>query len=246
MSKRRTRDGGRRPRGTRRPLRSRRPPGGPRITTPEGDDIVFASARYRHDALLDIVAILGELDDFGLKDQLEDESGTAAEAEGSFEFPWFETRPGAPKPVMIGHRVLAHVTLTPETLEVEAPSVRRLADCRERLEQLLGDRIRLVETRALSPEEALRERPPTEPAEFVLPPPEVLEEFEEHALRQWVDESIPALGGMTPREAAETPEGREELFNLIDYMTEMTEARSHVPGAFSPDYRKVKKMLGLE
>lgn len=246
MSKNRGRDARRRSLRSRKPRPSRTSAGLPRLTTPEGDDVVFASARYRHEALRDIVAILGALDDFGLKDQLEEESGAATQAEGTFEFPWYETRPGAPKPVAIGRRVLAHVTLTPETLAVEAPSHRRLADCRERLEGVLGDRIRLVETRALSPEEALRERPPTEPAEFILPPPEVLEQFEEHALKQWVDDSIPALGGRTPREAAKTPEGREELLALIDYMTEMTEARSHLPGAFSPDYRKVKKMLGLE
>lgn len=219
----------------------------PQLMTPEGDEIVFASARYRHAALGDILEILRELDDFGLKDQLEDEPGAGADTAGPFEFPWLESGPEVPEPVgLIGRRVLAHVTLTPETLEVEAPSHRRLAACRERLEQLLGDRLRLVETRALSPEEALRRSPPSEPAESFVPPPEVLEQVEARLLQDWIDDSIPALGGLTPREAAKTPEGREQLFELIDQMTERQEAEREIRGLFSPDYRKVKKMLWLE
>jgi len=170
MSKRRGRDARKRSLRSRKPRPSRGSVGLPHLTTPEGDEIVFASARYRHAALGDILEILRELDDFGLKDQLEGESSAGAARVGPFEFPWLESSPEAPEPVgLIGRRVLAHVTLTPETLEVEAPSHRRLAACRERLEQLLGDRLRLVETRALSPEEALRQSPPSEPGESFVP-----------------------------------------------------------------------------
>jgi hypothetical protein len=40
---------------------------------------------------------------------------------------------------------------------------------------------------------------------------EVVAEME----RRWLDESIPALGGKTPREAAQDPVGREELRQLL-------------------------------
>jgi len=65
-------------------------------------------------------------------------------------------------------------------------------------------------------------------------------------LQDWINASIPALGGLTPREAAKTPEGREQLLELIDQMTERRETEREMRGIFSPDYRKVKKMLGLE
>jgi len=65
-------------------------------------------------------------------------------------------------------------------------------------------------------------------------------------IRQWLDESIPALGGLTPREAAQSAEGRELLEDLFDYMARDQARRKMPPGMFSPDYRKAKKMLGLE
>jgi hypothetical protein len=58
--------------------------------------------------------------------------------------------------------------------------------------------------------------------------------------RRWLDESIPALGGRTPRQAADDPIGREELTRLL--------ASFPVPaddevGAMSPD--RLRAALGL-
>ena len=238
MSKKRQRKRRKRSRRSRKPAP---PAGGIRLTTPEGDEIAFTSARYQHSALEEIRPILQQADDFGLEDDLE------AEFDDSFHFPWFETRPGASKPfASIGKRILANLTLTPTTLEVEAPSHRRLDDCRQRLEQLLGDRIRLVETKTKSAEQALREKPQAEPKEPFIPPPELVAEIEEKMLRQWIDDSIPALDGLTPREAVKTPEGRRQVLELIEHAGRMQKRMLKTPGMFAPDYRKVKKMLGLE
>jgi len=65
-------------------------------------------------------------------------------------------------------------------------------------------------------------------------------------LRQWIDESIPALGGLTPREAVKTPQGRQQVLALIEEAEAMQRRIKKEPGVFTPDYRKVKKMLGLE
>jgi len=65
-------------------------------------------------------------------------------------------------------------------------------------------------------------------------------------LRQWIDESIPALDGLTPREAVKTPEGRQQVLALIEHSVQMQERLPKKPGFFAPDYRKVKEMLGLE
>jgi hypothetical protein len=225
-----------------RPSAGRRaPPGGIRLTTAEGDEIVVATARYRHTAPEDILLILRQADDFGLDEAEPDPDGT-------FHFPWYEMRPDAsPLFAPIGRRVLAYLTLTPVALEVEAPSRRRLDDCRRRLEQLLGNRIRLVETKVQDAAEALRARKPrAEPEEPFVPPPEFVAEIEEKMLRQWIDDSIPALGGLTPREAVKTPEGRRQVLALIEDSVEMQERVARTPGMFAPDYRKVKKMLGLE
>jgi hypothetical protein len=218
------------------------PPGGIRLTTPEGDEIVVATARYRHAAQEDILSILRLADDFGLDDK------TEPDPDGTVRFPWYETRPDAPPPFApIGRRVLANLTLTPTTLEVEAPSKRRLADCRRRLKQLLKKHIRLVETEIQDVDKALRARKPrAEPEEPFIPPPEFVAGLEEKMLRQWIDDSIPAVGGLTPREAVKTPEGRQQVLALIEDSVEMQERMARTPGMFAPDYRKVKKMLGLE
>ena len=222
--------------------------GGIRLTTPEGDKLVLTSAHYRHAAMEDILSVLQQADDFGLEDDLEPESDSEVRAVGPFQFPWYETRPGAPKPFApIGRRVLANLTLTPTALEVDAVSQRRLDDCRQRLEQLLGDRIRLIRTKAKDADEALRERKPrARPEEPFVPPPEFIAEIEDKMLRQWIDDSIPALGGLTPREAAKTPEGRRQVLALIDRAVQMQAMMPKTPGTFAPDYRKVIKMLGLE
>jgi len=235
----------RRARRPQRPVaRPHFPAGAIHLTTPEGDEIVFTSAHYQHANLEEIRQILRQADDFGIGQEYDLEP----ELDGSFRFPWFETRPGAPSlPAPIGRRVLANLTLGPTTLDVEAVSQQRLDDCRRCLEQLLGDRIRLVETKAKGIDQAFREsKPKAEPEEPFIPPPELIAELEEKMLRQWIDDSIPALGGLTPREAVKTPEGRQQVLELIEHAGRMQKRMLETPGMFAPDYRKVKKMLGLE
>jgi hypothetical protein len=227
---------------SRKPTAPSRPAGGVQLVTPEGDALVFANARYQHTAPEEIRQILKQAGDFGLDDDLE------PTPDGAWQFPWFESRSGirslfAP----VGQRVLATLTLTPTALEVEAMSQQRLDACRQRLERLLGEHIHLVEAKAKSVRQALRaskSRP--EPEEPIIPPPEFIAEIEEKMLRQWIDDSIPALGGLSPREAVKTPEGRQRVLELIDEAGRMQQRMPKTPGTFAPDYRKVRKMLGLE
>jgi hypothetical protein len=239
MSKRRRK----RQRRSKKSIPRRPAPRGPKVVTPEGDPLVFTSAQYQHTAPEKVREILSQADDFGLDDELE------AQADGSLQFPWFETRlesPSLNEPIL-GQRILANLTLTPTTLEVEAVSQRRLDDCCRRLEQLLGEHIRLVGTEAKEVGRALRERKRRDTLqEPFIPPPEVIAEIEDKMLRQWIDESIPALGGLTPRQAVKTPKGRRQVLELIDHAGRMQKRMPKTPGVFAPDYRKVKKMLDLE
>jgi len=189
----------------------------------------------------EVLHILAQQDGFGLGDDL------APEPDGSLQFSWYEVGPGK-KPLAspMDRRVLATLTLTPETLELGTMSEARLARCRQRLERLLGAGLHLLHAEVKSMEQTLAEPPPEDAPEPVLPPPEVIAELEERMLRQWLDESIPALEGKTPREAAKMPEGRQMLEDLFDYIERHQKGRPSPPGMFSPDYRKTKGMLGLE
>ena len=241
MSRKRRKRRSEKPRRPPRPRTPRRPAAVPRLVTPEGDPLVFVTAYYQHADMASIRRILQQADDFGLDD--EPEPGP----DGSLFFSWFETRPDAsPVSEPLSRRILATLTLRPTTLEVETISEQRLEDCHQRLETLLGDRVRMIRTRRKSAEQVLQEEPPPDAPEPLILPPEAIAEIEERMLRQWLDESIPALGGLTPREAVKTPEGRQRLDALFDYIARDQAQREMPPGMFSPDYRKAKKMLGLE
>ena len=228
---------------------SRRPPPGPALVTPEGDPLVFARARYAptagvtdpQAAMDEIAHLLAQARDFGEGDEAALDTGTVV------QFPWFETAPGAkPPPDPISRRVLAMVTLTDDEVEIETMSRQRMVRCRRRLEDLLGSRIRLIETTAKSATEVLSEPPHEDESEPLVLRPEVVAEMEDRMLRQWLDESIPALDGLTPREAARTSEGRQMLDDLFAYIERQYPRDTRPPGMMSPDYRKAKKMLGLE
>jgi hypothetical protein len=230
-----------RPRGPRKPARRQPIASSPQLVTPEGDPLVLASVDYAHDAPEEIRRILSGAPDFGLGDDME------ASPDGSIGFLWYEVDPGAsPLAEPLDRRILATLTLTPATLRVETLSRRRRRRVRRRLQELLGDRIRLIGMESRTAAQVLDE-PDLEPApEPLAPPPEVIAELEERMIRQWLDESIPALGGQTPREAVKTAEGRQRLLALFDYIDRQEARGGKPPGMFSPDYHKAKKMLGLE
>ena len=203
--------------------------------------MVFASALYHHDALDEIRQRLREADDFDWDESLE------PGPDSSFQVVWLETDPSAASPPdPLSRRILASLVLTPTTLEVETTSRQRRRACRQRLKSLLGDQIHFAGMETKGAAQALREPPSQPEPEPLILPPEVIAEFEEGMIRQWLDESIPALGGLTPREAAQSAEGRKLLEDLFDYIARDQVRRKMPPGMFSPDYGKAKKMLGLE
>jgi hypothetical protein len=69
---------------------------------------------------------------------------------------------------------------------------------------------------------------------------QALAEFIADQERGWLDESIPALGGRTPRDAAGDPIGRERLEQLLD---SFPEPASDEVGAMSPS--RLRKALDL-
>ena len=203
--------------------------------------MVMATAIYHHNALDEILPRLREANDFDW-----DESREPG-PDGDFQVVWLETEPGAaPLTAPLDRRILAMLTLTPTTLAMETISRWRRRACRRRLKQLLGDHILLEDMETKSMQDVLREpisQPTPEPPDL---PPELVAELEDRMIRQWLDESIPALGGLTPREAAKTPEGRERLEALFDYIARDQTGQEIPPGVFSPDYRKARGMLGLD
>ena len=225
------------------PLRqqSGRVPGGPALRTPEGDPVVFCTALFRHGGMDEVIQVFVHADDFDLGD--DPEPGP----DGVVQFGWVEVGPDKPLlPVPLERRILATLTLNPETLQIETMSEERLARCRRRLAHLLGDRLQWLRTERKSLAQMMAEGEPKDAPEPLILPPEAIADLQDRMLRQWLDESIPALDGMTPRQAVRTPEGRQMVLDLLDYIEDQQARHPPPPGMFSPDYRKVKPMLGLE
>jgi hypothetical protein len=83
-------------------------------------------------------------------------------------------------------------------------------------------------------------RPGKEPV-----PPEALEAmraFRERHLHDWVDESIPALGGLTPRQAATTARGRKQLALLLK---ELDQTELRLPEEERIDLQWLREALGV-
>lgn len=192
-------------------LRDRsRPPG---LSTREGEPMVLCRAE------LDVAA----LDPDEVRAAL-DAAYRSDEAMGGDPDVWHELTD------VDGDRIVrARLALVGDVLEVEAQSEPRFDRVLATLAEVVpgavvrSERREPLDVAALSagrppgappsggglslPPSAVPGAPGVPPAELL----EVLEQMEE----RWCDESVPALGGVTPRQAAADPVGREALVRLI-------------------------------
>lgn len=101
-------------------------------------------------------------------------------------------------------------------------SRRRATRLRREIAKRLAGRVRLDKTEILSVESMLEEARQSAsagdaPSEPELPPEAaaMLQQLQDEHWVSWLDQDIPALGGLTPREAARSAAGRERLQALL-------------------------------
>ena len=115
--------------------------------------------------------------------------------------------------------LLGEVRLHKEELTINCISDQRLQRCKAIIEKLLGGIIvekgqdRHEEFESINEEEYDEEER------------EFLKNYLKNYYAKWVDTKIPMLGGMTPREASRTDEGREKLEEALKLL-ENIEARN--------------------
>ena len=139
------------------------------------------------------------------------------------------------------------ITLEGDRATIDANSAKRAT----RLERTLlraAPGARLIRREERGIEEALAESraeiPGAEPL-VVADHPELaaaVEEFMRRAEVNWVDESVPALGGLTPREAVGDPNARAELEALLD---DMAWNQRKPGGAGLMDPSRIRALLGI-
>ncbi len=148
---------------------------------------------------------------------------------------------------------LAVIKLTGTAMTVEVNSEARDEAIRQHIHERLGDKAEYLRTDVKSVETALREHrekggSQSREEEDLQKHPEVqkaMREMMERHWAGWMEESIPALDGQTPRQAMRTKSGRERLEVLIRE-AELRDAKAKQPGLQQPILDKVRKELGLE
>jgi hypothetical protein len=166
-------------------------------------------------------------------------SGASTGPEPGFEIDFHDTR----DPDMV---LLGTLTLSRGRLVLSVNSRARLSRLMEllqpRMAGLLGPvKISSTEAELLSEAGPPAGRPRPRPGKVER---ELMARHLEVYYRNWLDEPVPALGGRTPRAAAQDFEGRQQLVSLLRYMENM---QARAPSeALRYDFRKLWRALGIE
>ncbi len=230
--------------------------------TPEGHELLSATAEYRVRDADAIMRLLDRAEEFNYAGP--DQKNFGAEhynwlLRGRSFVPEAAERPKKALqlrtewtrgPGYPTYRSLGDIVVWPNRLELSSVSRERLQAGKALLEQLLGDlvlhrRDRFRDIEQLRAESSAKSS--AEPAEAEVPD-EVAEaltqEMMESALREWLDTPIPAFGHQTAREAVKSAEGRaavEESLKQFEYVQE----RNKEQGKHYVDVRLLRRQLGL-
>jgi len=142
---------------------------------------------------------------------------------------------------------LGGVSVDRKGLTLECISKERLERGKQRLNNLLKDhidhKIDTFENMEATIDRDGRERHDEE-EEFDSRAQFVMESMLQQKFRNWVNERIPALEGMTPHEAARSVDRREKVLEMIKDM-ENREERKKMKGMHYMDIGFIREELGL-
>ena len=132
---------------------------------------------------------------------------------------------------------------------LETVSSQRVERGRVLLEAAAGPAVVYRATSSESVQRALERRPalPARPEDEVPPAvaAEIMQAFYERHYRGWLDESLPALDGRTPREAAGLKSARPKVIALLKEMENLS-ARERLEGRPAYDFGWMWGQLGLD
>jgi hypothetical protein len=215
--------------------RARRPL--PRLTNSDGDEVVLIKDEFA-------------LVDGGARDELA--RRLAAEADihppegprGAFVIAARGAGAARHEPAT----VLGRVTMTTRKLRLETDSRERADRLRERLERLADGRLRHERREEHDPREDMAAASRGEgPARGPMPSQgpaadEVVLSFKQTHYADWVDHPLPALDGLSPREATGNPALRARLALLLEEMDELEE---HYPASQRFDFSGIRRHLEM-
>ena len=211
----------------------------PRLRNTDGEELLLTTDHFEFDpaARMQIESRLASLD--GVEPPEADDSA------GTYTF----TRPGNPKFAGLDNTIIGTARLSGGRLRLETTSIGRADRLRARVEEACGELVRHRTREHSDPSALLKhgEAPrPRDEQPSLIPPEEagrLVREFKERHYAGWLDLPLPALGGMTPREAVRTKEGKDRVDVLLKDM-ENHECRLPEEERFS--FSGMRKELGLD
>ncbi len=145
--------------------------------------------------------------------------------------------------------IIGRIVIAGKRMRVESNSARRADSLRASLVSHLGGLVKHRLRDETSQDELFRlvESMPNRERDIRVPPPTeemtaIMKALKERHMSAWPDMEIPALGGLTPREAAKRPRSRADLELLLREM-EMQEAR--LPEGERFDVSGLRETLGM-
>ena len=152
--------------------------------------------------------------------------------------------------------LLGRIVIEGQRLTAEVNSAERAKALRRELDTRLGDagRFKVEEIQDL---EVMMRRQATEAGESatsaeheeLMQHPEVQAQVTEMISQHWagwVDQEIPALGGISPREAVKTPDGREAVEALLEEAARGSGQDDVLDTANRGGARRARELLGLK
>jgi hypothetical protein len=229
--------------------------------TNEGHPLIEAVAEYHvHDldAVLDLLDEAEEFNDAGPEeDDPETEHYNWLQRGRSYVEPLsamperalilkseWTTGPGQPSFLSLGD-----LTVGPAWLKLECMSRQRLSAGRALLEQLLGDLIthqrdRFTEMKLNQGSRAPRPATNIPAKPLSLIDKKMQKEMFVQQTEEWLNNSIPILGNLSPRQAVKTAEGQAQVEELLKTM-EYLEAERRAEGRPYFNTRAIRRELGL-
>jgi hypothetical protein len=162
---------------------------------------------------------------------------------------WIEITKHGNAKMQWDNTIIGRIVIAGKRMRVESNSARRADSLKATLVSHLGELVKHRLRDEASQDELFRlvESMPGREGEIRVPPPTeemtaILRAHKERYMSAWPDMEIPALGGLTPREAAKSPRSRADLELLVREM-EMQEAR--LPEGERFDVSGLRDTLGM-
>jgi hypothetical protein len=228
----------------------------PELQNTDGDPLSFHTIHYEIDSAELAFERLKALSVINSEQQLRattdlDESGRIMRV----EIPW--TRSGRNKKTAMDNTLLGQLAIDDHRLKIEVNSARRAEAIRKEISARLGKHARYITTEIQSPDamlQTIRNREgqmsgqDPDPDEL-MQIPEVREQIEKTLFthwENWIDQKIPALGHMTPRQAVKDPDGRESVEALLLDAERHMDANKQMRDAGASAVAEVRRRLGLD